>query len=79
MLLLILIAGSCASLNITGCCTVGSCFTVTCYCDQSCYQFKDCCPDIASIGCLSNTISSSFSTSSILTTSPISTPTPTGN
>ena len=59
----------CASLNITGCCAINinSCNTGTCYCDQTCYKFNDCCPDIASIGCLPNTISSSL----ILTTSPL--------
>ena len=75
--------GSCTSLNITGCCTgsESECHvdTLDCYCDQTCYDYDDCCPDIASIGCLPNTISSSFSTSSILTTSQIPTPTPTGN
>ena len=60
--------GSCASLNITGCCT-SSCRTGACYCDQSCYQNNNCCPDIVSIGCLP---SSSFLTS----TNP--TPTPSG-
>ena len=78
------IIGSCASLNITGCCDNGTCYTGTgCYCDQLCYQYNDCCPDIASIGCLPNFISSSFATSSILTASPTptvtSTVTPTGN
>ena len=48
-----LFVGSCASLNITGCCANGTCYTGTgCYCDQLCYQYNDCCHDIASIGCL---------------------------
>ena len=48
--------GSCTSLNITGCCT-SSCRTGACYCDQSCYQNNNCCPDIASIGCLPSSTS----------------------
>ena len=68
-----LIVGSCASLNITGCCANTTCYTGNCYCDQICYQYNDCCPDIANIGCLP---SSTFSTSSIITASP--TPTPFG-
>ena len=66
-MLLCLIIGTCASLNITGCCTVGSCFTGTCYCDKLCHYWGDCCPDNACF-------SSSYSTNSILTTSPTSTP-----
>ena len=50
-----------------------TCYTGNCYCDQICYQYNDCCPDIANIGCLP---SSTFSTSSLITASP--TPTPFG-
>ena len=71
-----MIVGSCASLNITGCCANTTCYTGNCYCDQICYQLNDCCPDIAHIGCLPNNVSSTLSTSSILTVNP--TPTPFG-
>ena len=39
------------NLNYSGCCVNASCFTYGCYCDQACYFFKDCCSDIADIGC----------------------------
>ena len=52
-----LILGSCLALNLSysGCCAYSlspSCSNNGCYCDQICHSNKDCCNDIADIGCL---------------------------
>ena len=48
------ILGSCVAQGFTGCCT-SSCAVSsnvsTCYCDQLCYNFGDCCSDIEETGC----------------------------
>ena len=49
--------GTCASLNVNGCCTLGGAACSpdsVCYCDITCYLFGDCCPDIENIGCFSS-------------------------
>ena len=51
-----LLLGSCLRLNLgySGCCVTSlspTCYNKGCYCDQVCYVFKDCCNDIADIGC----------------------------
>ena len=51
-----LILGSCVALNLSysGCCVWSMspiCSNKGCYCDQDCYNVKDCCSDIADIGC----------------------------
>ena len=50
------ILGSCKALNLkySGCCVASrtqSCISVDCYCDGLCHINKDCCSDIADIGC----------------------------
>ena len=72
--------GSCLSLNLnySGCCDysqTSTCSNNGCYCDQSCHSFRDCCSDIASIGCypLGITPITSLITSLTTSTSPIST------
>lgn len=52
-----LIIGSCLTLNLnySGCCVSSlsqTCRNNGCYCDQSCYDLRRCCSDIAEIGCL---------------------------
>ncbi|XP_019854098.1 PREDICTED: neurotrypsin-like [Amphimedon queenslandica] len=45
----------CVAANYTGCCTAYPCHgagSSLCYCDASCYIYGDCCPDVASIGCV---------------------------
>ena len=64
-----LILGSCLSLNLSysGCCVMSvspPCKSNGCYCDQSCHDWKDCCSDIADIGCHP---ASSFSSTVLLT------------
>ena len=51
-----LILGSCLALNLsnTGCCVrffSPTCSNNGCYCDQYCHFWKDCCSDVADIGC----------------------------
>ena len=51
-----LILGLCLALNLTssGCCVISvspPCSINGCYCDQSCFYWKDCCNDVADIGC----------------------------
>ena len=53
---IIFVLGSCLGLNLnyTGCCDwllSSSCSNDGCYCDQACYEFGDCCNDVADIGC----------------------------
>uniref|UniRef100_A0A1X7U1B7 Deleted in malignant brain tumors 1 protein n=1 Tax=Amphimedon queenslandica TaxID=400682 RepID=A0A1X7U1B7_AMPQE len=48
--------GSCGLAGFTECCNTSvapNCFgeTQNCYCDYTCYEFGDCCDDIADIGC----------------------------
>ena len=62
--------GSCVELklNYSGCCDLSRtrrCVHIDCRCDQSCHFHKDCCDDIADIGC------------SPASPSPIISPTPT--
>ena len=52
----ILIIDSCLALNLnySGCCVFSlsaTCSNNGCYCDKSCHIFRDCCNDIADIGC----------------------------
>ena len=50
--IIIIIIGSCVELvGVIGGCCESSCSAQGCYCDQVCYQFNDCCPDIEDIGC----------------------------
>ena len=65
-----LILGSCLALNLSysGCCVTSMsplCNSNGCYCDQSCHNWKDCCSDIADIGC--HHPDSSFSPTTLLT------------
>ena len=51
-----LILGSCLALNLSyfGCCDFfvsPPCSNNECFCDQLCHILKDCCSDIADIGC----------------------------
>ena len=53
---MMLILGSCLALNLSysGCCIFflsPPCSNNGCFCDQDCYNAKDCCSDIADIGC----------------------------
>ena len=49
---IIIIIGSCVEhVGVIGGCCVSSCDAQGCYCDQFCYQYNDCCPDIEDIGC----------------------------
>ena len=51
---------SCVSRGFTGCCPTNGntqyCILGSsnsyCYCDQDCYTYNDCCPDIRQINCL---------------------------
>lgn len=50
-------AGSCGLAGFTECCNTSiesDCFgaTGTCFCDESCYEFGNCCDDIEDVGCL---------------------------
>ena len=50
------------NLNYSGCCIwslSSQCNNDGCYCDQQCYNWNDCCSDIADIGCPHPTLSSS--------------------
>ena len=56
MYIYILIIGSCLALNLnySGCCVFSlstTCSNNGCYCDKSCHTFRDCCNDVADIGC----------------------------
>ena len=69
-----LFVGSCVAQGFTGCCTsscVVSSNISTCYCDQLCYNFGDCCSDIEEAGC--------FPPGLTTTTSSTVTPTPTSS
>lgn len=49
--------GSCTGQGYTGCCKPGVNKTChgsdgTCYCDQLCHKYGDCCDDIDELGCL---------------------------
>ena len=46
--------GLCRDLDIVnGCCTLSSCTPDgSCFCDDTCHSFGDCCSDIFDIGCL---------------------------
>ena len=66
-----LIVGSCWALNLSysGCCMMlksPPCINKGCYCDQSCYNWNDCCSDIADIGCHHPTYSPSPTPTDIL-------------
>ena len=44
------------NLNISGCCERSlspTCNNYGCYCDEYCHIWKDCCSDVADIGCQS--------------------------
>ena len=47
--------GFCVDAGFVGCCVSG-CFVGSCFCDQICYVFGDCCDDIADIGCFPENI-----------------------
>ena len=50
--IIMIIIGSCVEyVGVIGGCCVSSCLAQGCYCDQLCYQYNDCCPDIEDIGC----------------------------
>ena len=73
-----LILGSCLALNLnySGCCDRSksrNCGNNGCYCHQDCYLWKNCCPDIANIGCY-NASSSSFMISPTPTDTQVATP-----
>ena len=41
-------------LHYSGCCVWSlspTCRNNQCYCDKACYIFRDCCSDVANIGC----------------------------
>ena len=42
--------GSCVDAGFVGCCD-SSCYVGSCYCDQICHTYGDCCDDIEDIGC----------------------------
>ena len=55
-MLIHLYIGSCLELNLNyhGCCVSSlspSCNNKGCFCDQICHIYKDCCSDVADIGC----------------------------
>ena len=73
------IIGSCVAQGFNGCCTEGSCSVSaggsTCYCDQVCHNFGDCCSDIEEAGCFPTTTASSTVIPSPISSSiPVSTP-----
>ena len=74
MIFSLLFVLECASLGITGCCTL-NCNVGGCYCDQHCYSNGNCCSDIASIGCFPSTTTSAATMVSSI--SSIHTPSPT--
>uniref|UniRef100_A0A1X7VE53 Fibronectin type-III domain-containing protein n=1 Tax=Amphimedon queenslandica TaxID=400682 RepID=A0A1X7VE53_AMPQE len=55
--------GSCVAVGYDGCCNPQSgviCYGSSgpqCYCDELCFTYNDCCPDVAAIGCLAPTVS----------------------
>ena len=65
-----LVLGSCLALNLnySGCCKLSlspQCNNNGCYCDKHCYNWDDCCSDIADIDChypASSSISTVFTT-----------------
>ena len=72
-----LFIGSCVAQGFTGCCTsscVVSAGGSTCYCDQLCFSFGDCCSDIEEAGCfppgLPTTVSSTVTPFSIAIPTP---------
>ena len=51
------LTGSCVAMGYVGCCNPQdstSCLGSgnTCYCDELCYEFNDCCDDVTQIGCI---------------------------
>ena len=50
-------AGSCVAAGYSGCCTEEDCvgfltnLISSCFCDEECYKFNDCCDDITEINC----------------------------
>ena len=66
-----LIIGSCLTLNLnySGCCVSSlsqTCRNNGCYCDQSCYDLRRCCSDIAEIGCFPVISDSTLSTTTLM-------------
>ena len=64
--------GSCLMLNLSysGCCEISLsslCTNNDCYCDKTCYNFGDCCNDIADIGCYPTSFYSTISPTPINT------------
>ena len=54
------VPGSCVAAGYSGCCMEGDChgslqdLTSSCFCDEACHQFNDCCDDITEINCTRN-------------------------
>ena len=61
------------NLSYSGCCKMSlspPCSNKGCYCDKNCHKWKDCCHDIADIGCQDP----AYSPSPIVSPTPTETP-----
>ena len=46
MLIFLILVLTCQDAGFNSCCSAVDCSAGACYCDETCYGFDDCCPDI---------------------------------